>query len=29
VEKKDGEPWAIEFETFEAVKDPLHEAAAK
>jgi branched-chain amino acid transport system substrate-binding protein len=27
VEKKDGEPWAIEFATFEAVKDPLHEAA--
>jgi branched-chain amino acid transport system substrate-binding protein len=29
VEKKDGEPWAIEFATFEAVKDPLHEATAK
>jgi len=29
VEKKDGEPWAIEFATFEAVKDPLKEAAAK
>jgi branched-chain amino acid transport system substrate-binding protein len=27
VEKKDGEPWSIEFETFPAVKDPLHEAA--
>jgi branched-chain amino acid transport system substrate-binding protein len=27
VEKKDGEPWAIEFETFPAVKDPLHPAA--
>jgi branched-chain amino acid transport system substrate-binding protein len=27
VEKKDGEPWAIEFATFEAVKDPLHPAA--
>src|SRR4029077_9222372 len=27
VEKKDGEPWAIEFATFEAVKDPLKEAA--
>jgi branched-chain amino acid transport system substrate-binding protein len=29
VEKKDGEPWNIEFATFEAVKDPLHPAAAK
>jgi len=29
VEKKDGEPWAIEFATFEAVKDPLHQTAAK
>ena len=29
VEKMDGEPWAIEFATFEAVKDPLKEAAAK
>jgi len=29
VEKKDGEPWAIEFATFNAVKDPLKEAAAK
>ena len=29
VEKKDGEPWAIEFATFEAVKDPLHAVAAK
>ena len=27
VEKKDGAPWAIEFATFEAVKDPLHQAA--
>jgi len=27
VEKKDGEPWAIEFATFQAVKDPLHQAA--
>ena len=29
VEKIYGEPWAKEFETFEAVKDPLKEAAAK
>jgi len=29
VEKKDGEPWAVESATFEAVKDPLKEAAAK
>ena len=29
VEKKDGEPWAVEFSTFDAVKDPLKEAAAK
>ncbi len=29
VEKIDGEPWAKQFETFEAVKDPLKEAAAK
>jgi branched-chain amino acid transport system substrate-binding protein len=29
VEKVQGEPWAIEFETFPAVKDPLKEAAAK
>src|SRR5215469_13408125 len=29
IEKKDGEPWAMEFATFEAVKDPLKEAAAK
>jgi branched-chain amino acid transport system substrate-binding protein len=29
VEKAGGEPWAIEFETFPAVKDPLKEAAAK
>jgi len=28
VQKVDGEPWAIEFETFPAVKDPLKEAAA-
>jgi branched-chain amino acid transport system substrate-binding protein len=29
IEKKDGEPWAVEIETFQAVKDPLKEAAAK
>jgi branched-chain amino acid transport system substrate-binding protein len=29
VEKKDGAPWAVEFATFEAVKDPLKEAATK
>jgi branched-chain amino acid transport system substrate-binding protein len=29
VEKIDGQPWAKEFETFPAVKDPLKEAAAK
>src|SRR6202171_768838 len=29
VEKKDGEPWAVEVATFEAVKEPLKEAAAK
>jgi branched-chain amino acid transport system substrate-binding protein len=29
VEKKDGEPWAIEFDTFPSVKDPIKEAAAK
>ena len=29
VEKVDGEPWAIETETFPAVKDPLKEAAAQ
>ena len=29
VEKKDGEPWAVEFAPFEAGKDPLKEAAAK
>ena len=29
IEKRDGEPWAIETATFEAVKDPLKEAAAK
>ena len=28
VEKVDGQPWAIEFQTFPAVKDPLKEAAA-
>jgi branched-chain amino acid transport system substrate-binding protein len=27
VEKRNGEPYAIEFATFEAVKDPLHQAA--
>jgi branched-chain amino acid transport system substrate-binding protein len=26
VEKVDGEPWAVEFATFEAVKDPIKEA---
>jgi branched-chain amino acid transport system substrate-binding protein len=29
VEKRDGEPWAIQFETFPNVKDPLHQASAK
>ncbi len=29
IEKVGGQPWAIEFETFPAVKDPLKEAAAK
>jgi branched-chain amino acid transport system substrate-binding protein len=29
VEKVNGEPWAMEFATFEAVKDPLKEAAAR
>jgi branched-chain amino acid transport system substrate-binding protein len=30
VEKKeDGQPWAVEFSAFEAVKDPLKQAAAK
>jgi branched-chain amino acid transport system substrate-binding protein len=30
VEKKeDGQPWAVEFSTFEAVKDPLKQASAK
>lgn len=29
VEMVNGEPWAIEFKTFPAVKDPLKEAAAK
>ncbi len=28
VEKVGGEPWAVEFETFPAVKDPLKEAAS-
>ncbi|HEX3502780.1 MAG TPA: ABC transporter substrate-binding protein [Xanthobacteraceae bacterium] len=27
VEKRNGEPWAVEFATFEAVKDPVKEAA--
>jgi branched-chain amino acid transport system substrate-binding protein len=29
IERLDGEPWAIELATFEAVKDPLKEAAAQ
>jgi branched-chain amino acid transport system substrate-binding protein len=29
VEKKDGVPWAVQFETFPNVKDPLKEEAAK
>jgi branched-chain amino acid transport system substrate-binding protein len=29
VEKVGGEPWAVEFETFKAVKDPLKDASAK
>ena len=29
IEKLDGEPWAVEFATFEAVKDPLKEAAVQ
>ncbi len=29
VEKKDGAPWAVEFETFPNIKDPLKEEAAK
>ena len=29
VEKLNGEPWTVEFATFEAVKDPLKEAAAQ
>jgi branched-chain amino acid transport system substrate-binding protein len=29
VEKKDGAPWAVQFETFPNVKDPLKEEAAK
>jgi branched-chain amino acid transport system substrate-binding protein len=27
IEKLDGEPWAIELDTIEGVKDPLKEAA--
>ena len=27
VEKRDGEPWSIEFATFPAVKDPLHQVS--
>jgi branched-chain amino acid transport system substrate-binding protein len=29
VEKRDGQPWAVQFETFPNVKDPLHQASAK
>jgi branched-chain amino acid transport system substrate-binding protein len=29
VEKLNGEPWAVEFATFEAIKDPLKEPAAE
>jgi branched-chain amino acid transport system substrate-binding protein len=29
VEKVNGEPWAVEFATFEAIKDPLKEPAAE
>jgi branched-chain amino acid transport system substrate-binding protein len=29
VQMVNGEPWAIEFDTFPAVKDPLKEAAAQ
>jgi branched-chain amino acid transport system substrate-binding protein len=29
VEKVNGEPWAVEFATFEAVKDPLKEPTAR
>ena len=29
IEKLDSEPWAVEFATFEAVKDPLKEAAVQ
>ncbi len=29
IERLDGESWAIELETFNAVKDPLKEAAAQ
>jgi branched-chain amino acid transport system substrate-binding protein len=27
VEMRDGQPWSIEFDTFPAVKDPLHQAS--
>jgi branched-chain amino acid transport system substrate-binding protein len=29
IEKRDGEPWAVEFATFEAVKDPVKETSTK
>jgi len=29
VQKVNGEPWAIEFETFPEVKDPLKEVAVR
>jgi branched-chain amino acid transport system substrate-binding protein len=29
VQRVNGEPWAIEFDTFPAVKDPLKEAASQ
>jgi hypothetical protein len=29
VQMVNGEPWAIEFDSFPAVKDPLKEATAK
>jgi branched-chain amino acid transport system substrate-binding protein len=29
VEKLNGEPWAVEFATFQAIKDPLKEPAAE
>jgi hypothetical protein len=29
IEKVNGEPWPVEFATFEAVKDALKEAAAQ